>query len=103
MTENIFEIETTALVHVVCAPQKSGVFLTDVAAAHPSVSHSWVFSVLDNTWLPDFLSPASYQAFTGKALHVEIAGADRGQFLMARGVRHGCPASGNISSLFGAA
>ena len=36
MTDNIFEIETTALAHVACAPQESGVLLTDFAAAYPS-------------------------------------------------------------------
>ena len=35
MTDNIFEIETTALAHVVFAPQKSGILLTDFAAAYP--------------------------------------------------------------------
>ena len=33
MTDNIFEIESTALAHVACAPQESGVLLTDFAAA----------------------------------------------------------------------
>ena len=40
MTVNIFEIETTALAHVACAPQESGILLTDFDAAHPSVNHS---------------------------------------------------------------
>ena len=31
MTDNIFEIETTALAHVTCSPQESGVLLTDFA------------------------------------------------------------------------
>ena len=31
MTDNIFEIETTPLAHVACAPQESGVLLTDFA------------------------------------------------------------------------
>ena len=33
MTDNIFEIETTVLVHFACAPRESGVLLTDFAAA----------------------------------------------------------------------
>ena len=45
MTDNIFEIETTALAHVTCAPQGSGILLTNFAAAYPSVNHSWIFSV----------------------------------------------------------
>ena len=35
MTDNIFEIETTALAHVACAPQESGILLTDFGAAYP--------------------------------------------------------------------
>ena len=31
--------------------------------------------------------------------HVEFAGAERGQFLMARGVRQGCPASGFLFAM----
>ena len=31
-------------------------------------------------------------------MHVEFAGAARGQFLKARGVRQGCPASGFLRS-----
>ena len=52
MTDNIFEIETTALAHVACAPLESGVLLTDFAAAYPSVNHSWIFSVIEHTGLP---------------------------------------------------
>ena len=40
MTVNILEIKTTELAHVACAPQESGVLLTDFAAAYPSVNHS---------------------------------------------------------------
>ena len=53
--DNIFGIETITLAHVACAPQDSGVLLTDFAAAYPSVNHFWIFSVLENTGLPDFL------------------------------------------------
>ena len=49
MTDNILEIETTALAHDACVPQDSGVLSTDFAAASPSVNHSWIFSVLENT------------------------------------------------------
>ena len=56
MTDNVFEIETTALAHVACAPQESGILLTDFAAAYPSVNHSWILSVIEKTELPDFIS-----------------------------------------------
>ena len=54
MTDNIFEIETTALAHVACAPRESGILLTDFAAAYPSVNHSWIFHVLEGKELPEF-------------------------------------------------
>ena len=94
MKDNIFEIETTALVHVVCTPQESGVLLTDFAAAYPSVNHSWIFSVLENTRLPGFLCRFLQSIYRNSTTHVEFAGAKRGQFLMARRVRQGCPAGG---------
>ena len=98
-TDNIFEIETTALAHVACAPQESGVLLTDFAAAYPSVNHSWIFSVTENTGLPDFLCRFLRSIYRGSITHVEFAGADRGQFLVARGVRQGCPASGFLFAM----
>ena len=94
MTDNIFEIETTALAHVACAPQESGVLLTDFAAAYPSVNHSSIFSVLENNGLPDFLCRFLRTICRDSTTHVEFAGAQRGQLPMARGVRQGCPASG---------
>ena len=51
MTDN----ETTALAHVACAPQESGILLTDFAATYPSVNHSWILSVIEKTELPEFI------------------------------------------------
>ena len=99
MTDNIFEIETAALAHVACAPQDSGVLLTDFAAAYPSVNHSWIFSVLENTGLPDFLCRFLRSICRDSITHVECAGPERGQFLMAKGVRQGCPASGFLFAI----
>ena len=90
MTDNIFEIETTALAHVACAPQESGILLTDFAAAYPSVNHSWIFSVLENTGLLGFLCRFLRSIYSDSITHVEFARTERGQFFMARGVRHGC-------------
>ena len=77
MTDNIFEIETTALAHVACAPQQSGVLLTDFAAAYPSVNHAWIFSVLENTGLPGFLCRFLRWIHKDSTTHVEFAGAER--------------------------
>ena len=99
MTDNVFEIETTALAHVACAPQDSCVLLTDFAAAYPRANHSWIFSVLENTGLPGFLCRFIRSIYRDNITHVDFAGAERGQFSMARGVRQGCPASGFLFAM----
>ena len=55
MTDNVFEIEPTALAHVAFDPREYGILLTDFAAAYPSVNHSWIFHVLAETELPEFI------------------------------------------------
>ena len=80
MTDKIFEIETTALSHVACAPQQSGILLTAFAAAYPIVNHTWILSVLEKTELPKFICRCLRSIFYDSATHVEIAGAERGQF-----------------------
>ena len=94
MTDNIFEIETTALARVACTPQESGILLTDFAAANYSVNHSWILSVLERTELPEVICRFLRSFLNDSTTHVEFAGATRGHFLIARGVRQGCPASG---------
>ena len=78
MTDNIFEIETTALAHVACAPQESGVLLTDFAAAYPSVNHSWIFSVLENTGLLGFLCRFLRSIYKDSITHVDFCGSRTG-------------------------
>ena len=82
MTDNILEIETTALAHVACAPQESGVLLTDFAAAYLCQSLLDHLGVLRSIYKDNITL-------------MEFAG-ERGQFLMARGVRQGCSASGFV-------
>ena len=99
MTDNIFEIETTALAHVACAPRASGILLTDFAAAYPSVNHSWIFHALEKTELPEFICHFLGRIYYDSTTNVEFAGMTRGQFLMARGVRQGCLASGFLFAM----
>ena len=74
-------------------------FLTDFPAAYPSVNHTWIFSVLEHTGLPDFLCRFLRCIYEDSITHVEFAGAERGKFQMARGVRQGCPASGFLFTM----
>ena len=98
MTDNIFEIET-ALAHVACAPRESGILLTDFAAAYPGVNRSWIFHVLEKIELRKFICRFLRRIYFDSTTRVEFAGMTRGQFLMARGVRQGCPARGFLFAM----
>ena len=93
MTDNIFEVETTALAHVAFAQQESAILLTDFATAYPSVNRSWIFHVLGRAELLEFTCRFLRMMYCGSTTHVEFAGKNGGHFLMIRGVRQGCPAS----------
>ena len=64
-----------------------------------SVNHSWIFSVIENTGLPAFLCRFLRNIYRDSITHVEFVGAERGQFLIARGVRQGCPANGFLFAM----
>ena len=55
MTDNIFEIETSALAQCTCMLLDSGILSTDFARACPSVHHRSIFRVLDKADLPLFI------------------------------------------------
>ena len=55
--------------------------------------------MLENTGLPDFLCRFLRSIYKDSITHVEFAGAERGQFLMARGERQGYPASGFLFAM----
>ena len=74
MTDNIFEIGTSAFAQVACAPRESGVLLTDFAAAYSSVIHSWIFCVLDRTELPEFICRFLRRIYCDSTKNVEFAG-----------------------------
>ena len=94
MTDNIFEIETTALANVACSPQESSILLTGFAATYPSVKHSCIFKVLEKAEFPEFICRLLPMIYCNSNTHVEFARKSRGHFLMARSVRQGCPTSG---------
>ena len=78
MTDNIFEIETAALAHFACAPQESGILLTDFAAAYPCVNHSWIFHVLEKTESIEFICRFLRRIDYDSTTRVEFAGMTRG-------------------------
>ena len=84
MTDFFSVVETTALAHVACAPQESGILLTDFAAAYPSVNHSRIFLVLQGTELLEFIFRFLRTIYYHSTTRVEFVRVTRGQLLMAR-------------------
>ena len=74
-------------------------YLNDFAAAYPSVNHSWIFHVVEKAELPEFICRFLRRIYCESTTHVEFAGMTRGQFLMVRGVRQGCPANGFLFAM----
>ena len=99
MTDNTFEVETTALAHVTCATCDSGILLTDVVAAYTSVNHTWILHVLDKAELPGFICRFLRSIYFIITTEVEFAGKTKRQFFMDRGVRQGCPANGFLFAM----
>ena len=99
MTDVIFEVETTALAHVACSLQESGILLTNFAAAYPDFNHSWTFLVLEKAELPEFICRFLRMIYCNSTTQVEFAGRSRRQFPIARGVRQVCPASGFLFAM----
>ena len=96
MTDDIFEIETTASAHVAFLSAGIRHPLDGLCCCLSSVNHAWILSVIEKTELPEFISRFLRSIYNDSITHVEFAGTTRGQFLVVRGVRQGCPASGFI-------
>ena len=73
--------------------------IADVAAAYPSVNHSWIFHVLEKASARIHLPVFTNDLLCNSITQVQFAGRTRGQFLMARGVRQWCLASGFLLAL----
>ena len=93
MTDNIFEMEATALPHVACATRDSGILLNDFACAYLGVNHYWIFHALEKAELPEFIRRFLRKIHSDSTTHLKFAGMTLGQWIMTRGVRQGCPAS----------
>ena len=77
ITDNIFEMQTTALAHFACVTRDSGILLTDLPCAYPSVNHSWIFHVLEKAELPRFIQQFLRMIFNNSVTDVEFAGKTR--------------------------
>ena len=92
-------IDFHGLSQIIASLTRENLAETDFAAAYPSVNHSWIFHVLEKAELPEFICLFLRRIYYDGTTRVEFAGMTRGQFLMARGVRQGCPASGFLFAM----
>ena len=72
-------------------PRESQVFCWQILPLH--------IPVLEKTELPESICRFLRRIYHDSTTHVEFAGTTRGQFLMARGVRQGCLASGFLFAM----
>ena len=94
-----FRAELPEFICRFCSLQESGTLLTDFAATYPSVNRSWIFFVLEKAELPEFICRLVRMMYCDSTTHVEFAGKNRGQLVMARGVRQGCSAIGSLFAM----
>ena len=93
ITDDTFEIETTAFAHVACAPRES-VFFFLIDSFSCRISQSFLdLHCTGKTEFSEFICCFLRRIYYDSTTHVEFGGMIRGQFPMARGVRQGCPAS----------
>ena len=76
-TDNIFEVEKTALAHFACASRDSGILLIDLACAYPCVNHSWIFHGLEEAALPRFVQRFLRMISHSSVTDVEFARKNR--------------------------
>eukprot|EP00969_Alexandrium_andersonii_P266166 11763930-Alexandrium_andersonii.AAC.1 len=73
-TDNVVDMEASAMKWTMTVGNKPCLAMFGVAAAFPSVAHKWIFWVLCRTGIPDFVIRAIWQLYSGCAAVVSIGG-----------------------------
>ena len=95
MVENLWHLERHAVLQKIDSdvPHLAATFLTDFAAAFPSLSHRWIAFVLKQMTIPTQLVTFLTTLYTGGSTNICYRGRRYTGFGVHRGVRQGCPAS----------
>ena len=99
LIDNVVDVEATAVGFDRYYTGKSGIMLVDLAAAFPSLSHLFLFWVLDRMGIPDYFREAIRQLYDNNTCDLLLNGARYPGFDIDGGIRQGCPASGSLYAL----
>ena len=70
LIDNIIGVEATAVSYDRFYPGKSGIILVDFAAAFPSLSHEYLFWVLERMGIPEFFLEALRQLYRNNTCEI---------------------------------
>ena len=89
-------LESWAMSYAVSAPASAGLILLDQKAAFPSIAHDFLFFILLEIGIPQFIVNAIRILYANNEAIVNFLGCRSIRVSLQRGVKHGCPLSGSI-------
>ena len=99
LLDNVLETEASAVHFAKYFGDTSGIILLDIAAAFPSLAHSWIFAVLRAMGVPRFFRRALANLYRKVNVTILFGGIATTGFTARSGIKQGCPASGSLFAL----
>jgi hypothetical protein len=99
LIDNVLEVEGYAQSYTIADAENPAIFLFDVMAAFPSLSHQWLFVVLAKMRIPKEIIRALKGLYADCSATIVLGGRRLRSFCMLSGIRQGCPASGTLFAL----
>jgi hypothetical protein len=99
LLDNVVETEAAATHFAQYYGDSSGIALLDLAAAFPSLAHSWIFAVLRQMGVPRFFRRALAKLYRKVDITLLFGGTMTAGFAATSGIKQGCPASGSLFAL----
>ena len=99
LVDNVLEVEGFAQSYTIADAENPAIFLFDVMAAFPSLSHQWLFVVLAKMRIPKGIIRALKALYADCSATIVLGGRRLRSFNMLSGIRQGCPASGTLFAL----
>ena len=99
LIDNVLEVEGFAQSYTIAEAENPAIFLFDVMAAFPSLSHQWLFVVLAKMKIPKVIIRALKAMYADCSATIVLGGRRLRSFNMLSGIRQGCPASGTLFAL----
>jgi hypothetical protein len=99
LVDNVLEVEGYAQSYTIAEAENPAIFLFDLMAAFPSLSHQWLFVVLAKMRIPKGIIRALKALYADCSATIVLGGRRLRTIHMLSGIRQGCPASGTLFAL----